>query len=85
MDGALPPVALSEIDDPSEALQLKILQERIISIINEDLPSRCREIFLLSRFEGKTHKEIAETLHLSVRTVEHQIDHALKVMRKKLR
>jgi RNA polymerase sigma-70 factor (ECF subfamily) len=84
VDGSLPPPALSENDDPGEALQLRVLQERITDIINKDLPKRCREIFLLSRFEGKTHQEIADILHLSVRTVEHQIAYALKVMRKKL-
>jgi len=80
----IPPSVLSENDDPSEALHLTILQEQIASIMNNDLPKKCREIFLLSRFEGKTHKEIAEMLHLSVRTVEHQILHALNILRKKL-
>jgi len=83
-DKYIPSPSLSENDDPNEALQLTLLQEQITSIINNDLPKRCREIFLLSRFEGKTHQEIADLLHLSVRTVEHQIIHALKLMRKKL-
>jgi RNA polymerase sigma-70 factor (ECF subfamily) len=83
-DKYIPPSVLSENDDPNEALQLTLLQEEITSIMNNDLPKRCREIFLLSRFEGKTHQEIADILHLSVRTIEHQITHALKVMRKKL-
>ena len=84
-DKDIPPSILSENDDPGEALQLTLLQEQIMGIINEDLPKRCREIFLLSRFEGKTHREIADTLQLSSRTVEYQILHALKVIRKKLR
>jgi RNA polymerase sigma-70 factor (ECF subfamily) len=83
-DKFIPHIALSENDDPSEALHLNILQEQITTIINRDLPSRCREIFLLSRFEGKTHREIADIFNLSVRTVENQIAHALKVLRKKL-
>jgi RNA polymerase sigma-70 factor, ECF subfamily len=81
----IPPSALSEHDDPGEALQLTLLQEKITSIITKELPKRCREIFLLSRFEGKTHKEIAEMLHLSVRTVEHQILYALNILRKRLK
>jgi RNA polymerase sigma-70 factor (ECF subfamily) len=80
----IPQIALSENDDPSEALHLNILQRQITTIINRDLPSKCREIFLLSRFEGKTHREIAHIFDLSVRTVENQIAHALKVLRKKL-
>ena len=79
----LPPPAKSELDDPAEALHLAVLQEKISSIIN-DLPQKCREIFLLSRFEGKTNQEIADSLQLSVRTVEHQISNALKVLRKHL-
>jgi RNA polymerase sigma-70 factor, ECF subfamily len=79
-----PNIELSEKDDPGEALNLNILQERLASVINNDLPERCREIFLLSRFDGKTHKEIACILNLSVRTIENQIAHALKVLRRKL-
>ena len=83
IDATLPPPAHSELDDPAEALQLTMLQEKITAIIN-DLPQKCREIFLLSRFEGKTNKNIADSLHLSVRTVEHQISKALKALRKQL-
>jgi RNA polymerase sigma-70 factor, ECF subfamily len=80
IDAELPPPARSELDDPAEALQLTMLQEKIIALIN-DLPRKCREIFLLSRFEGKTNREIANLLQLSVRTVEHQISNALKFLR----
>jgi RNA polymerase sigma-70 factor (family 1) len=80
----IPAPVLSENDDPGKALQLVMLEEKLNDIINHNLPDRCREIFLLSRFEGKTHQEIADIFGLSVRTVEHQINHALKVIRKKL-
>ena len=83
IDITLPSPAKSELDDPAEALHLAVLQEKITSIIN-NLPRKCREIFLLSRFEGKTNQEIADLLQLSVRTVEHQISNALKVLRKHL-
>jgi len=85
LDGNIPPPALSEGDDPEEALQLAALQKRLISVINDDLPDRCRTIFLLNRYEKKTNREIADLLGLSIRTVEHQINHALKVMRRKLK
>ncbi|HVN49049.1 MAG TPA: sigma-70 family RNA polymerase sigma factor, partial [Bacteroidota bacterium] len=64
--------------------QLTALQEQIRTIIHNEFPPRCREIFLLSRFEEKSHHEIASMLHLSVRTVEHQIERALKILRKRL-
>ncbi len=74
----------SEGDDPEQALEVLMLQEQIGSIISEDLPERCRSVFILSRFEGKSAGEIAALLGLSVKTVENQIGHALKVLRKRL-
>lgn len=85
LQGAIPPPSMSQGDDPAEALQLAMLEERLMAVINGELPEKCREIFLLSRFEGKSNREIANLLGLSVRTVEHQINHALKVLRKKMR
>ncbi len=51
----------------------------------EKLPPRCREIFILSRFEGKDNGKIAEMLGLSKRTVELQISNALKTLRTELK
>ncbi|MGB3464519.1 MAG: RNA polymerase sigma-70 factor [Cyclobacteriaceae bacterium] len=45
------------------------------------LPEKCRIIFLLSRNEGLTHKEIAAELDISVKTIENQIGIALKKLR----
>ena len=47
----------------------------------EQLPDRCREIFLMSKRDGMTYREIAEELGLSEKTVEHQISKALKILR----
>ena len=49
----------------------------------EQLPDRCREIFLMSKRDGMTYREIAEELCLSEKTVEHQISKALKILRGK--
>ena len=51
----------------------------------QKLPPRCREIFILSRFEGKNNADIAELLGLSKRTVELQISNALKALRIELK
>ncbi|WP_316837232.1 RNA polymerase sigma-70 factor [Pedobacter nutrimenti] len=45
------------------------------------LPNRCKEIFVLSRFNQLSNNEIAEKLQISKRTVENQITHALKHLR----
>lgn len=45
------------------------------------LPPKCREVFLLSRLSQQSYKEIAESLDISVKTVENQIGKALKIIR----
>ncbi len=50
----------------------------------DNLPDRCREVFVLNRFEDHTNDEIAKNLNLSKRTVETQISEALKRLRKAL-
>jgi len=58
--------------------------QNIISKSIEDLPPRCKEIFVLSRDADKTYREISEELEISVKTVENQIGKALKILRKKV-
>ncbi len=82
--GRIPLPATSEGDNPEEALSLSRLQARLTTIINDHLPDRCRTVFLLSRFERMTNGEIARLLGISVRTVEHQVNLALKVMKREL-
>lgn len=48
------------------------------------MPDQCREIFMLSRFEGKKSQEIALDLNLSLRTVEAQLYRAMKRLREEL-
>ncbi len=60
------------------------LREMIEKSINK-LPARCREIFILNRYDNLKSKEIAQRLHLSPRTVEAQILKALKILRKDLK
>jgi len=60
------------------------LEDNITSAIN-GLPPRCRAVFQLSRFEELTYQEIADQMGISVKTVEHQMGKALKVLRERLR
>ncbi len=59
------------------------LNARLNTAIQE-LPPKCREIFMLCRFEELKYSEVAEHLNISVKTVEMQISIALKKIRKKL-
>ena len=51
----------------------------------QQLPKRCREIFLLSREENLSNSEIAEKLNISKRSVENQITAALHHLRVNLK
>lgn len=51
----------------------------------ERLPKKCRAIFVLKRFDGKTNKEIAELLSISVKTVEAQMTIAIKKLSEAIR
>lgn len=59
------------------------LKKRLNTAINQ-LPEKCREIFLLCRFEGLKYAEIAKKLNISVKTVEMQMGIALKKLRESL-
>jgi len=47
----------------------------------DTLPEKCRIIFCMSRFDEKSHKEIAAELNISTKTIENQITRALKTLR----
>ncbi len=59
--------------------------ERVVNEAIDKLPERCREVFLKSRLEGMKYKEIAESMNLSVNTVENQMAIALKKLRIELK
>jgi RNA polymerase sigma-70 factor (ECF subfamily) len=54
-----------------------LLLEQAIS----QLPPKCKEVFLLSRFGKLSYKEIATTLDISPKTVENHLGKALKLLR----
>jgi RNA polymerase sigma-70 factor (ECF subfamily) len=49
------------------------------------LPMKCRAVFDLSRKQHKSHKEIAEILHISEKTVENHLTKALRLLRTNFR
>ncbi|CAN0596932.1 unnamed protein product, partial [Laminaria digitata] len=50
----------------------------------QNLPPKCREVFILSRKDGLTNVEISDYLNISIKTVEAQITKAFSVLRNKL-
>ena len=71
-------------DHIEEEVQLSQLSEEIDCCISDSLPQRCREVFILSRFQGMKNREIAERLNISVKTVEKHIGAALSQLRLRL-
>ncbi|WP_185113987.1 RNA polymerase sigma-70 factor [Fulvivirga imtechensis] len=68
----------------SEGAGYKELELRARQAIDR-LPPKCKTIYLLSRHEGMKYSEIAETLDLSIKTVENQMGIALQKLRDELK
>lgn len=65
----------------------EILTNEYLKIFDQavaDLPEGFRKVYLMSRNEGKTYQQIAETLNISKDTVRIQLIKSLKLIRKKL-
>lgn len=60
------------------------LYQYIISLVDR-MPAKRKEIFIKSRFEGQSIKEISEELGISHKTVENQLTNALKYLRDNLK
>ncbi|GAA6402609.1 hypothetical protein K020075H21_19480 [Bacteroides ovatus] len=72
--------------DSSDPNQL--FSEEIIAIVNHtlnELPEKTRRAFMMSRYENKSMKEIAESLNVTVKGVDYHIGKALQALRKNLK
>ncbi len=77
----------AEMEIPVKAKDLiseKYLNDKLEAALNK-LPEKCREIFVLCRFEEMKYKQVAEKLGVSQKTVEAQMSKALKIMRNELK
>ncbi len=63
--------------------ELESLIKRVDIEIN-NLPTKCKRIFLLNKKEGLTHIEISEYLKISIKTVEGHMTRAFKILSEKL-
>ena len=76
-----------EQDDYYEFIDLSVVNE-LQSLIQEaidELPSSYRQAFTMHRFQDKTRQEIAETLQVSIKTVDYRIQQSLKILRERLK
>lgn len=70
----IPPVT------PDALLEASQLREQIWQVA-EKMPEKCRQVFLMSRFEQLSHQDIADKLDISVGTVKKHITKAMSIMR----
>ena len=70
--------AREQADHPIISMDLDTLMDNIL----ERLPERKRDIYRLSRQQGKSNKEIARQLGITIKTVENHIWEALVIIKK---
>ena len=75
--------------DSLEAFEQHIFSDQDIEdLINralDSLPTKCKEIFIMNKLEGKKQEQIATELNLSTNTVRNQISIAYKKLRNELK
>lgn len=75
------------IDQDHVSTDYMVREKQMARLIEQEidaLPSKMREIFVLSRKENKSHKEIALELGLSELTVKTQVKKALRILKARL-
>lgn len=76
-------ISTLEACDPNEILS-KELRAKVKTLL-ADMPEKTRIAFVRDRLDGKSHKEIAEELGISVKGVEYHIGKAVKMLRDNLK
>jgi RNA polymerase sigma-70 factor (family 1) len=72
--------ALEFYSHSEEDLDLKESKEVLQTAVNT-LPPQCRQVYTLSKLEGKSHQEISQQLGISISTVNNHMVKANKVVR----
>ena len=73
-----------ENSTPQDQFERAEFHDNLIKAI-EELPEQNRIVFMMSRFDELSYKEISERLDISIKTVEGHIGKALKTLRKSLK
>lgn len=75
---------LEAVQSPDEEIIAKERMELINKAI-QVLPPKCKHVFFLAKIENLPYKEIAEMLHISVKTINNHISFALDKIRNYLK
>ena len=77
------PISLANDETPYEQLQYKELNEKIQVAVTL-MPQKCREVFLLSRYESLPQQAIANRMGITLSTVKKHLTKALRILRAEL-
>ena len=69
----------------NEDEDVKLEKTILVKTAIEKLPPKCKEIFILSKFEQLKYSEIADKLNISIKTVENQMGKAFSIIRKEVK
>lgn len=69
---------------PDDQLEIKEFKRTILSA-SRKLPEKCREVFIMFRFEELSHQEIAERAAISVSTVKKHLHKAMLFLREEFK
>ena len=73
-----------DIDKDDKEYKDQEINKKLYEAIDE-LPPKCKEVFILSRIDGMKNQEIADDLNISLKTVEKHMGKALKYLRHRLK
>jgi RNA polymerase sigma-70 factor (ECF subfamily) len=76
-DGGPAPEDVAGPEPDAETVALARERLHLLAAAMDDLPPRCREVFLMRRFDGLTNGEIAERLGISRNMVEKHVIRAM--------
>jgi len=74
-------LAASRADEPEHRAAGRQSMNQLLVLI-DNLPPRCKEAFVLYKFEGLSHAEIAKKMGISINMVEKHIINALVICKK---
>lgn len=80
-------LAAHTIPDELQTPDEQIISREEMSLINKainDLPPRCKQVFVLAKIEKLPYKEIADLLNISVKTINIHVAKALETIKSRL-
>jgi RNA polymerase sigma-70 factor (ECF subfamily) len=76
-------VTIDLMDEDVDEEDVNELQQLLMKAIDE-LPERCKKIFVLATIEKKKYAEVADMLGISVNTVKVQVSKAFRILKGKI-